>query len=546
MKEKLNDSQITLLSSLENPDDLFRIEEIIGSGSYGEVYKATHVESGNICAIKTITVDWNEKEEIIKVLNEVKLMKSCNHPNVVSYLGCYLKTPSDHRVKRNFLWIVMEYCEGGSLENMLKNARHLQNGRQKIGNVYKNAQFVDNFADLDLTGAKKACQFVNLFNETEICAILYQLLEGLQYLHENGQMHRDIKAANILLSLDGFAKLADFGVSTQLTQTLMRKKTVIGTPYWMAPEVILAETSGDPYGIQADIWSLGITAIELITGRPPLFDLHPMKALFLIPKIKPPTLEGQHWSAELKNFVDLCLQKQPELRPSSKQLLSHSLFNAIRNGSINPQQVLKGGISKSQSLEIKGSLLSLEIGNKNSQEMNNTELATFIQINSQPSESSHNFRQNTNISEGILARKPVFEDKFSCGIQYQNLTFLGNDLGLFLFRDNCKPATLIEGNILQAECLTKDMALCLVNTRKQKGQIFGFNFNDYSNPLSISKPKRISKFDFEVDSFFVPEKNDELETALIAVVSGRKLHLYRFVRESTFDRIMVIQLFFLL
>eukprot|EP01117_Protostelium_nocturnum_P002767 TRINITY_DN1369_c0_g1_i2.p1 TRINITY_DN1369_c0_g1~~TRINITY_DN1369_c0_g1_i2.p1 ORF type:complete len:1307 (-),score=499.61 TRINITY_DN1369_c0_g1_i2:21-3941(-) len=278
--------EIEALMESGDPDDLFELVKEQAVGSFGTVYLANYMKEGKTQEVALKIIGIEEGESLDEMLIEIEILKKCNHKNIVKHYGSWLREEE--------LFIAMEFAAYGSL-----------------------LELYDDFP-------KEAIPC----DENEISFILKETIKGLTYLHSIGIIHRDLKASNILLDGAGQIKLADFGVSAQLTKERPNRNTLIGTPYWMAPEIINMDVS-IPYDCKADIWSLGITAIELAERNPPLVDLAPMRALCLIPFEPSPTLkEKEKWSSNFHSFVATCLRKSPKRRPSAEELMDQPF---IRN-----------------------------------------------------------------------------------------------------------------------------------------------------------------------------------------------------------------------
>ncbi|XP_034738988.1 mitogen-activated protein kinase kinase kinase kinase 4 isoform X2 [Etheostoma cragini] len=280
------------LAALRDPAGIFELVEVVGNGTYGQVYKGRHVKTGQLAAIKVMEVTEEEEEEIKLEINMLKSYS--HHRNIATYYGAFIKkgpAGQDHQ-----LWLVMEYCGAGSVTDLVKKTK---------GNCLK---------------------------EDWIAYICREVLRGLSHLHSHHVIHRDIKGQNVLLTENAEVKLVDFGVSAQLDKTIGRRNTFIGTPYWMAPEVIACDENPEAtYDYRSDLWSLGITALEMAEGAPPLCDMHPMRALFLIPRNPPPKLKSKKWSKRFLSFADSCLVKNHLHRPTTDTLLRHAFIRDLAN-----------------------------------------------------------------------------------------------------------------------------------------------------------------------------------------------------------------------
>ncbi|EMR08067.1 hypothetical protein PNEG_03507 [Pneumocystis murina B123] len=269
--------RLRLICNTEDPTRLYRNLVKIGQGASGGVYTAYQVGTNMMVAIKQINLGNQLKRDLI--VNEILVMKQNKHENIVNYIDSFLL--------KDDLWVIMEYMEGGSLTDVLMS---------------------------------------NIMTESQIATVVKEVLKGLIYLHSKGIIHRDIKSDNVLLSLDGLIKLTDFGFCARVNEAMNKRTTMVGTPYWMAPEVITRKE----YGPNVDVWSLGIMCIEMIEGEPPYLDENPLRALYLIATNGTPRItQLQNLSQPFRDFLHLTLQVNPEQRPSSSTLLSHLFFNKV-------------------------------------------------------------------------------------------------------------------------------------------------------------------------------------------------------------------------
>uniref|UniRef100_A0A8C7MAD4 Myosin IIIB n=1 Tax=Oncorhynchus kisutch TaxID=8019 RepID=A0A8C7MAD4_ONCKI len=312
----MNEASMIGLESLADPSGDWDIAETIGKGTYGKVYRVNNRKDGSQAAVKVLDPINDVDEEIEAEYNILRTLS--NHPNVVKFYGMFYKSDD---LSGGQLWLVLELCNGGSVTDLIKGL--LMRGQRLL--------------------------------EPVIAYILYGALLGLQHLHNNRIIHRDVKGNNILLTTEGGVKLVDFGVSAQLTSARLRRNTSVGTPFWMAPEVIACEQQYDStYDARCDVWSLGITAIELADGDPPLSEMHPVKALFKIPRNPSPTLRNpEEWCRSFSHFIAQCLIKDFETRPSVTHLLEHPFIKQAHGKEMALGQQLSTLICEQQDLGCK-------------------------------------------------------------------------------------------------------------------------------------------------------------------------------------------------
>ena len=345
----------------ENPEKLFTILQKVGQGNYGSVYKVQNNKTGQILAAKICKIESNNTESFYK---EINMLKQCDSPYILKYYSSY--------IKNNTIWIVLEFCDGGSLLDIMR-----------ITNTF--------------------------YNEKEIASIMKMVLKGLQFLHAQRKIHRDIKAGNILINDEGVAKLGDFGVSAQLTNSISKKVSKIGTPYWMSPEVI----SQKSYDSKCDIWSLGITCIELAEGEPPYSEVRTFLVMKKILNNPPKGLTNPElWSNDFNDFVEKCLIFDPAQRPTAAQLLNH---NFIQNN------------NQGQGIIIQRLIKAMPLINKVREEINEEEKRRNNGI-----ESDNNFED----SDAEEYNKDKNNNKNNREQEKDSLEYSKNESNINLFNDN--------------------------------------------------------------------------------------------------------------
>ncbi|XP_028409005.1 mitogen-activated protein kinase kinase kinase kinase 3-like [Dendronephthya gigantea] len=352
--------------SRDNPTKVFDLIQKIGSGTYGDVYKARVIATGELAAVKIVKIEPGDDFDLIQ--QEIALMQECQHENIVRCIGSYLR--------KQKLWIAMDFCSGGSL--------------QDIYNV---------------TGP---------LAEKQIAYMCCETLQGLNYLHKKSLIHRDIKGANILLTHMGDVKLGDFGISAQITASIAKRKSFIGTPYWMAPEVAAVERTGG-YDQKCDIWAVGITAIELAELQPPLFELHPMRALHLISKkgYSSPTLKVKSkWTDEMHHFIKTSLQKNPKKRPPAEKLLTHPF--CCQNLTRKQGQALLDIYSTRKSAK---GVYQTDEDDAEEEDEDKQEINVLTRIKSKKNTSRRVSRRDSDINLGVLELGPLIKRETQPDVQ---------------------------------------------------------------------------------------------------------------------------------
>lgn len=484
----------TAIPKSKTLDNKYMLGDEIGKGAYGRVYKGLDLENGDFVAIKQVSLENIAQEDLNIIMQEIDLLKNLNHKNIVKYLGS-LKT-------KTHLHIILEYVENGSLANIIKP--------NKFGP----------------------------FPESLVAVYIAQVLEGLVYLHEQGVIHRDIKGANILTTKEGLVKLADFGVATKLTEADVNTHSVVGTPYWMAPEVI--EMSG--VCAASDIWSVGCTVIELLTCAPPYFDLQPMPALFRIVQDEHPPIPDS-LSPAITDFLRQCFQKDAGLRPDAKTLLSHpwiqnsrrALQNTLRHSG-TLRNIEEGGTgdadisSREQGRNIETSSAEKE----GKTEMSSSEASVISKSHEDESSKTNLTEERTdNLEEDMISDQvPTFAihekspiETSSHGLLDSHESATSNSVADQRFNLNQQGEVLINGEVEAAESTNRSVVARKVEKKgSAAGIVHGkFNFAQKSQDSSPRKAVKetktsggneLSKFsdppgDASLDDLFHPVENLE-------------------------------------
>ena len=400
-----------------DPETEFDLIELIGQGNYGRVYKVIHKKTGKIFSAKIAYIEKTNEIESFK--KEINILSQCNNQYIVHYYGSYIK---GHQI-----WIILEFCDGGSLYELIKILPR------------------------------------NL-NEEEIASLIYMILKGLLFLHENKKIHRDVKSENILLTHEGIAKLADFGVSTQLMHSFSKKITKIGTPFYMSPEVIMQ----NKYDYKCDIWSLGITSIEMAEGEPPFSKV---KGYWVLKKIithPPKGLKNKEkWSKEFNDFVEKCLIYEPEKRPSAKELLEHPFIIKYNRG------------NKLIAELINNSMDDLEFYRKKILESDESEEEDKI----------------TEIIKNKNTNKYKIEQKNNNNYNENYFSEVKNESGSVIIKDN------ISKNVLNVTDIVEETGT-MINVDKEKNinSIKLNNIEEEQGSVVIKKTEKINKENNEIEN----------------------------------------------
>ncbi|KAG0469286.1 hypothetical protein HPP92_018614 [Vanilla planifolia] len=406
-------SSVTEIMTTEDPSSKYELLHELGKGSYGAVYKARDLETSELVAIKVISLCEGE-EGYDEIRGEIDMLQQCSHPNVVRYFGSYQG--------EEYLWIVMEYCGGGSVADLM--------------NVTEEP-----------------------LSEAQIAYICREALKGLAYLHSIFKVHRDIKGGNILLTEQGEVKLGDFGVAAQLTRTMSKRNTFIGTPHWMAPEVIQESR----YDGKVDVWALGVSAIEMAEGLPPRSSVHPMRVLFMISSEPAPMLEDKEkWSLLFHDFIAKCLTKDPRLRPPATEMLKHKFIERCQWGASKMLAKIKRAwdIRAAMPAQTQAQLETLE----NSSSINRSYGDTIPSKLYKSPESLHKFHE-----DGALVQMK------------QNV---GHDAGDYGTVVHSGGATL---ETMSGECYKKDKLIC----PGDGGKPFNHKFGEFTEMCNWADAKRM-------------------------------------------------------